>query len=404
MTIDDARKSFPGLKNKVYLDAAAVSLPPRQAIDGIHRFLDLALYGDAEDASSLHIAMDALRQEAAGQAAVMLHVAGDTIALIESTTHGLNIAANSIPLERGDSVLIADTEFLQVAIPWMKKQETAGIAVKQVHAGGGGVLTPEDFENAIDARTRVVCVSSVQWCSGFRLDMAALGALCRDRNIWLIVDAVQEMGAMDIDLSARYADFVIAGGHKWLNAPFGCGIMYVSDRVIRELEPPAYGYLALETPEGGWGEYFRTPDITPFRTYRFPATAKKFEIAGTSNYPGAVGLGKSLKLFNDIGMPAVEKQIRTLTDLLHAELQAIGAHVVTKPDPERRSGITIFTFFETPQQDRELLKRALAENIFISMRYTSRVGGIRVSTHFYNTEEDILSLIASLKRHIRQAR
>src|SRR5436853_6705406 len=85
----------------------------------------------------------------------------------------------------------------------------------------------------------------------------------------------------------QYADFLIAGGHKWLNSPFGCSINFLSDRVLAELAPNSYGYLALSEPTGGWGEYFRTPEITPFREYTFPRVAKTFEIAGTSNYPGA---------------------------------------------------------------------------------------------------------------------
>ena len=89
----------------------------------------------------------------------------------------------------------------------------------------------------MDRRTKVVCVSSVQWCSGYRLDMKGLGELCRSRGVWLVVDAIQEMGALEIDLGRQYADFLTAGGHKWLNAPHGCGVMYVSERVLKELEP-----------------------------------------------------------------------------------------------------------------------------------------------------------------------
>jgi len=399
MNLEEARRSFPGLNDKVYLDAAAISLAPQQAYDGIRQFLELAISGEAEDASSLHITMDVMRQETIKEAAKMLNTSPKNIALVESTTHGLNIAANAIPLEKGDNVLIADTEFPQVAIPWAKKQETIGITIKQIHNKNGGVLTPEDFEKSMDARTKAVCVSSVQWCSGYRLDTKTLGNICRDRGIWLVVDAVHEIGVMETDLSVHYTDFRVAGGHKWLNAPFGCGVMFVSDRVINELEPCSYGYLALEVPECGWGEYFQTPNITPFREYNFPSTAKKYEIAGTSNYPGAVGLGKSLKLINNIGIKNIENHVHKLTDFLHKELDKIGAKVVTKREPEHRSGITIFNYYDTPKQNQKLLKKILQERIFISIRYTSHIGGIRVSTHFYNTEEDILKLITALKKH-----
>ncbi|NIN69499.1 MAG: aminotransferase class V-fold PLP-dependent enzyme, partial [Anaerolineae bacterium] len=97
-------------------------------------------------------------------------------------------------------------------------------------------------------------------------------------------------------------------------------------------------YLALEEPQDGWGEYFRTPETSPLGNYVFPAVAKSFEIGGTANYPGAVALGESLKLTNELGIQIVEEQVRRLTDLLHFELARIGAHVVTDPDPCVRSG------------------------------------------------------------------
>jgi selenocysteine lyase/cysteine desulfurase len=399
MTPEEARGSFPGLSEKVFLDSAAISLTPIQAREAIKAFLDLAVSGDAEDASQLHIAMDDMRQEPLEEAAKLLNTRPANVALVESTSHGLNIVANALPLSRGDNVLIADTEYLQVAIPWATKRESIGLEIKPVQSHDEGVLTPEDFEGAIDPRTKVVCVSSVQWCSGYRMDVRRLGEICRARDIWLVVDAVQEMGAMEIDLATQYADFVIAGGHKWLNAPFGCGIMFIGDRALAELEPASHGYLALEPPAGGWGEYFQTPDITPFREYSFPRTAKRFEIAGTSNYPGAVGLGESLKLVNAVGIRNVESHIRKLTDLLHVELDRVGARLVSKRSPENRSGITTFRYHEEPAEDLALLNKIVADRVLISIRYTSNIGGMRVSTHYFNTEEDILQLADAVRRH-----
>jgi selenocysteine lyase/cysteine desulfurase len=387
------------LTDKVFLDAAAVSLTPIQARVGIERFLDLAVSGDAGSASRLHLAMDEMRTTAIDEAATLLRTKPDNIALIESTTHGLNIAANAIPMSGGDNVLIADTEYLQVAIPWSKKRESVGIEIKPIRSHDEGVLTPDDFAAAIDHRTRVVCVSSVQWCSGYRIDIRSLASICRAKGIWLVVDAIQEMGAMEIDLASQYADFVIAGGHKWLNSPFGCGVMFISDHVLGELEPVSHGYLALEPPDGGWGSYFQTPDITPYRDYEFPRNAKTFEIAGTSNYPGAVGFGEALRLLNAIGIQQVERHIRKLTDLLHDELDRLGARLVTKRGHDCRSGITIFRCHEDRSQDLALLDKLLDDRVLISIRYTSNVGGLRASTHYYNSEDDVMQLVAGIKRH-----
>ena len=160
MNLEAARKSFPGLADKVFLDAAAVSLTPVEARRGIEEFLDLAVGGNASDASRLHLAMDNMREEALEEAVTLLNTQPSNIALIESTTHGLNIAANALPLARGDNVLIADTEYLQVAIPWAMKQQSIGIGIKRVCSHDEGVLTSGDFE-AVNAVAKLVKDSTV---------------------------------------------------------------------------------------------------------------------------------------------------------------------------------------------------------------------------------------------------
>lgn len=401
MELQDARSAFPGLEEKTFLDAACVSLVPEPAAVAVKNFVDMAVYCHAPDASLHHIQMDSMRASAIEQASRLLNAKVEHIALVESTTHGLNIAANTIPVREGDNVVLVSTDFLQVAIPWVMKRQELGIELRVVESEPGGSIPVERLIAAMDDHTRAVCLSSVQWCTGNRLDMPTVGAVCEARGIWLVVDAVQEIGALQVDVRGRYADFLIAGGHKWLNAPFGCGLMVLSDRALAELRPPAFGYLGLEEPEGGWGEYFRTPDSHPVRDYRFPQVAKSFEISGTSNYPGAIGLAESLRLVNDVGICTAESQVRKLSELLRAELLRLGAQVVSCAEPCSRSGITVFTCFDSPDQDRALLEHVLRDQVYISQRYTARTGGLRVSTHYYNNEEDIHRLIFSLERALR---
>lgn len=397
-SLASVRSSFPGLEDKTFLDAACVSLASHEARDAIAEFLDMAMWCRASDASEHHVAMDRARRQAAGEAARLLNVPERNLALVESTTYGLNVAASAIPLRSGDNVLIADSEFLQVAISWVARRRADGIEITSV-SSDRGELSLDRFEQSIDERTRAICVSSVQWSSGYRVDIPALGELCRERGIWLVVDAVQEMGALNIDLSGQPADFVIAGGHKWLNAPFGCGVMFMSDRALEALEPSSYGYLSMEEPAGGWGTFFRTPDIPTVREYQFPATAQQFEIGGTANYPGAIGLAASLRMINAVGIDVIEQHVRRLGEVLWQGLEERGARIVSPPSPEARSGITTFGFHDTPEEDYGLLQKILDDRVFISMRYTGPVGGLRVSTHFYNTEDDVLRLLESLARN-----
>lgn len=150
-----------------------------------------------------------MRLEALDEAAKLLQVNVNNLALIESTTFGLNTAANALNLKHGDNVLIADSEFLQVSIPWIKTTKI-GIEIKPVYTQDGK-LTINEFEKRIDKNTKAICVSSVQWCTGYRIDLEALGKLCQQNNIWLIVDGIHELGAMEVNLQKHYVDFYIAG-------------------------------------------------------------------------------------------------------------------------------------------------------------------------------------------------
>ncbi len=388
------REEFPALRDKIFLDAACVSLAPRAATDAISRFLEMALHCPAPSSTLHHIAMDEMRNAARVEAARLLNAREDEIALVESTSHGLSLAAAAIPLESGDRVLLSDLEFLQVALPWIQLAPR-GIGIDVVPHRNGEVLV-ESFAERITPKTKVIAVSSVQWSNGFRCNLSAFSALCREREIWLVVDAIQQLGAIPIDVQKTPADFVACGGHKWLNSPFGAGLLYVRKESQGRLRAGLTGYLSVEPPADGWGEYFQTPTITPVQDYQFCGQARRFETGGTSNYPGNVGLAASLSLIHQIGMDQIAKRVFELTDHLLGGLRALKVEVVTPAARENRSGIVTFCA-GTPARNTALMNRLLDKKILVSVRYTSQVGGVRVSTHFYNSQEDLDHLLNAVE-------
>ncbi len=390
-----ARQHFPGLLGKVFLDAACVSLAPRPAVEAISKFLDLAMICPRGSSTEHHILMDEMRSAARPAVAKLIHAEEDEIALVESTSHGLALAADAIPLAPGDRVLLSDLEFLEVAVPWTQKKRD-GIEIDVVPNRKGEVRA-EDFADRLTSRTRVIALSSVQWTNGYRCDLGAFSRLCRDRGVWLVVDAIQQLGAIPLDVCRTPVDILACGGHKWLNAPFGCGFLYIRREVLPRLKSPLPGYLSVQDPPGGWGEYFQTPAITPVRDYDFVSSARRYEHGGTANYPGAVGLAASLKMMDDLGHENIAAYIYSLTDQLISGLEKLGLEIVTPRAHESRSGIVTFSV-GSAADNVELMNRLLERKILVSVRYTSHVGGVRVSCHFYNSEEDIERLLAELKR------
>jgi cysteine desulfurase/selenocysteine lyase len=389
-----ARQHFPGVFGKIFLDAACCSLTPRPAVEAIEKFLDLAMVCPLDSATHHHIFMDQMRAAARPAIARLINAREDEIVLVESTTHGLSLAANAIPLEPGDRILLPDLEFLEVAVPWLQKKKD-GMVIDVVPNHNGEVRI-EDFASRITPRTRVLAVSTVQWSNGYRIDLAALGRLCRDRGIWLVADAIQQLGAIPLDVRSTPVDFLACGGHKWLNAPFGCGFLYIRREILPRLRPPLAGYLSVEPPIGGWGGYFQTPNIAPVGDFEFTREARIFENGGTANYPGAIGLAASLNLIHALGHDSIARHIHALTDQLIAGLDALHLQVITPRAPENRSGIVTFSV-GSAEANIKLMNHLLEKKILVSVRYTSNVGGVRVSCHFYNSPDDIACLLRELK-------
>ena len=237
----------------------------------------------------------------------------------------------------------------------------------------------------------MILLSSVQWSNGFSPTLPP-SATSPDRRLILVVDAIQQLGAMGLDVRQTPVDFLVCGGHKWLNAPAGRGFLYVSPEARKRFTPASWGYLNVNEPPVGWANYFATPDIPAVRDYDFTADARRFEIGGTANYPGNVVLGASLSLINTLGIAAIEKHIVELTDTLIDRMRAAGALLVSPYERESRSGIVTFTLGQGPARDTAALQALLDHEILISQRYTAGVGGLRVSVHFFNNGDDIRAL------------
>ncbi len=400
MNLNDVRNEFPALDHQVFLDSACVSLAPQRTVNRLRKFLDIAAFCPSGSSTQHHIDMDTMRSAARPQIARLINADEGDIALVESTTHGLNLVASAIPMQRGDRVIISDLEFLEVALPWLQKRDEIGIAI-DVLPNREGKLLVEDVEAAITGDTRIVAVSSVQWNNGFRCDLDALSRLCRDRGVILIVDAIQQIGAIPLDVQKTPVDALACGGHKWLLSPFGCGFLYLSKEFRAKVKAPLAGYLSVAEPEDGWGTYFGTPSISPVGDFEYVHSARRWENGGTSNYPGAIGLAESVGLINEIGIERVGEHVLALTDHLIASLHDANIKVVTPEDRRYRSGIVTFSL-DTPAENAALIDFLRERKVLVSLRYTSDVGGVRVGCHLFNNAADLDHLVEHTAAFLRQ--
>ena len=395
------KEEWPVLETMTFLDAACVSFAPQRTVKAVKAFADMTAVQEEANSSAHHIAMDSLRHKAYDEAAKLLNADPEEIALVESTSHGLNIAAQGIELQDGDNIITTNLEFIQVALPWcvMRKDKNIDIRVCKTEDNR---FTAKDFAALVDDKTKLIVMSTLEWCNGWQTDLKELGDYCKEKGVYLVVDAVQQLGVTKIDTKACHIDILTAGGHKWLNSPYGTGVLYVNKETLPKLKQSYAGYLNTTVPEGGWGAYWENPAAPSVNNWTFDNTARKFEIGGTSNYTGAIALGESLALVNEIGIENIEKRVREIAVYCMDRIEEIGGTLITHRDPGHFGGIVIARLYDDLDVDRMILKKLHARRIFIAQRFTDFIGGFRISCQYFNNEKDIDTMIDAMKELIKQ--
>lgn len=365
------RDEFPITARCAYLDHAGVAPVSRRVACAVERFI-----ADARDFARLHYqAWEARAEEVRAAAARMIGAAADEIAFVGSTSDGLSAIATAVDWRRGDSVVAVSGEFPANVYPWWGL-ERLGVETRMASLENGR-LTVDAAIRLVDRSTRVVSVSAVDFVTGQRRPLAAIGEACRRRGVLFSVDAIQALGAVRLDVEREAIDCLAADGHKWLCAPEGCGILYVSRRWSDRLYPQRLGWKSV-TDHGRYLPYHL--DLKP--------NAQKFE-CGSLNFLGIHALGAALDLLLEVGLDEVERRVLATTALLRDELAARGHRLVSPGGSDELSGITTV---RTAEAAEPLVARLRRAGILVS----ARGGGMRVSPHFYNGSDDIARLLAVL--------
>jgi len=375
MDIQSLRGEFAITRHYNFMDHAAVAPVSNRAADAMRRFIEQA-QNHAYVRGELHEGSKRVR----AAAAKLINADPDEVTFVKNTSEGICFVANGLHFSHGDNIVTAGCEFPANIYPWMNLQ-SAGVRLKMVPEDNGRVPVERLIE-AIDARTRVVAISAVQFASGYRTDLKTLGKACQDKGVLLSVDAIQALGCVPIDVRAMNIDFLSADGHKWLVAPEGAGIFYCRRELLGHLRPTEVGWLSMRSSVRSTRYEFELRD-----------DARRFD-SGSYNLVGITGLGGSLDLILDVGVENIWSRVRQLTDRLVTGLRQKGYRVISSRTPGEDSGIVAFV---SDTHDHEQIQRHLkAEHRTI---IAVREGRLRASPHFYNTMEEIEQLLRHLPEH-----
>lgn len=306
----------------------------------------------------------------------------DRIAFVGNTSDGLSLLAAGLQWQRGDRVILNDSEFPSNVVPFLNL-ERLGVEIDIINSNQAEI-SAETIEQRITPRTKLVSISFVQFLSGFRANLSEIGSMCKKHGVLFSVDAIQGLGVSPLDVQIMNIDFLACGGPKWLMGLLGLGFVYLSAELQDRISQAHAGWMSNKNY---FGEFFK---------YRidFDETARRYE-NGTQNLIGIVAFCESTTTLLEVGIANIERHLFGLTSSIVAAIDDAGFQLVTPRDRSKRAGIITFRCAGAV----ELFDFLKKENFWVSLRE----GMIRVSPHFYNSPEEVETLRHLLLHHSKSA-
>jgi cysteine desulfurase / selenocysteine lyase len=380
--IDQIRSDTPLTQNTIYLDTAAASLPPDAVLDEVRSYL--------LDTGHVGIYLPAFRKQTyarveavRAQMAAFLNARVDEIAFVKNASEAISLVAQGIGWNKGDEILVADTEMLSNLLPWKRLELTRGVKVRMVAADSEGLLDPQAFARAMTSHTRLVTFSHLPNSTGALQDAKAICAVAREHSVLTLVNASQSVGLVRADVATLGCDFLAGCGRKALRATEGTGFLFVRRELADFLEPALAGW---------WnGVYDRASG-----ELSLVSGARRFE-AGCPIVPSILGLGAALSYATAIGIEVIEARVRELTAYAVEHLSWIPGFELYGPrDAARRIGIVPFNLRGVdPARIVSALEQQnciIEAGSFMADPILERHGVstmARVSLHYFNTHAEI---------------
>ncbi|MFZ0594820.1 MAG: aminotransferase class V-fold PLP-dependent enzyme [Bryobacteraceae bacterium] len=362
------RDEFPVTKSLIYVNHAAVAPLCRRAADAMKWLAEDALQFGSLHYDKWMAAYDGLRSAAAR----LIGAEPGEIAIVKNTSEGIATIALGLNWRPGDRIVAFKEEFPANYFPWLRLCER-GVEVEWL-----SIYDPLERVGEAVKGARLLAISYVNYLSGFRVDLDAIGELCRRNNCLFFVDAIQGMGALPIDVRRSHVDALAADGHKWMLGPEGNGVLFVRRDLLDQIEPVEFGW----TNVANYADY-ASRDMT------LRHDAGRYE-CGTLNTIGCFGQHAAIELLLEVGIEAIEQAVLGLAGQIYEGARAKGYQVLVERTRGSSSGIVSFRH---PVIDSGVIVRTLHDS---HVAAAPRQGWIRTSPHFYVSPDDIQEVLHAL--------
>jgi len=355
----------------IYVNHAAVAPWPIRTVEAVKQFADENGHVGSRHYEQWLKVEQQLKQDLAS---LINAQSADEIALLKNTSEGLSIIAKGIQWRAGDNIVISNEEFPSNFIVW------DALRAQGVELRIANISRSDKPERAIielmDANTRLLSISAVQYASGLRMNLELLGKACKSYHALFCIDAIQQIGALQFDVQAMDADFVVADGHKWMLGPEGLALFYCKQSSMDELELQQFGWHMVED----------LSDFNNMQNWQAASNARRFE-CGSPNTLTTHALQASISLLLEHGMLEIEKAVLSNVQILIESFSQLpGISILSPADISRHGGI--FTFSKKDVDSQQLYQYLVKKGVVCA----PRGGGIRFSPHYYNQQTEFEQL------------
>ncbi len=370
----DYRTQFTEFGETTYLNCAYQGVFPLTAVARAHEAIELKCHPERMKSGEYFDLPKRVRNHLARV------IGGDEseIALTSGATQGIGIVAAGLQLQPGDEVIVAASNFPSNLFTWLHMRRL-GVRVR-VLRNDKGPRDVDDVARAFTSSTRLLALDWVDYSTGRRIDLAALGELAHQHGALFVVDGTQGVGALELNVHELPVDVLAAASYKWLLGPYGAGFVYVHRELLNRLELRVVNWLSVNGADNF--------DALPVDDFMLPSAARVFDSAGTANFLNLYALEACLEFVLGAGIKTVTQHCTNLLNFAAEKLES-GGYYLSNGDRHRLPSPILTFRCESDEATAKLYGELKARHVEVSLRHN----GIRVSPYLYNNREDIERLL-----------